>query len=144
MQRLSATFCSLLIAATAAAGDSTFSLHLNEIPLTPRLDPRTEARRALWNDPMGRLMYQFNQQQSWIMRGTAPGTDRATGAALRIKAQNGLPLNLVATMTRGGSDLMGRREIAIPWPWSDEKEQPALDEQIAILLGERLTPANSK
>lgn len=135
--------CALIAPATAGASDSRFSLRLDEIQLQPRLDPKTEARRAMWNDPMGRLVHQFHQQQSWIMRGTAPGSDRTTGAAVRLKAQNGLPLNLVATMTRGGLDLMGRTELAIPWPWSDDEDPPPLDEQIAVMLGERLAPVES-
>jgi hypothetical protein len=126
--------------ALAGAADATFSLKLDEIPLSPRPDPQTEARLALWNDPMGRLLYQFNQQQSWIMRGTMPGSDRATGAAVRIKAQPGLPLNLVATSVQAGFDMVGRQEISIPWPWRDEPAPPPLEEQLAVLLGERLTP----
>lgn len=132
----------VLVAAPALAGaaDVTFSLKLDEIPLSPRPDPRTEARLALWNDPMGRLLHQFNQQQSWIMRGTMPGGDRATGAAVRVKAQQGLPLGLVTTSVQAGLDLAGRSEIRIRWPWSDDPEPPPLEEQLALLLGERLTP----
>lgn len=137
------TLVMLVLAAApilAGAADVTFSLKLDEIPLSPRPDPQTEARLAQWNDPMGRLLYQFNQQQSWIMRGTMPGADRATGAAVRVKAQQGLPLGLVTTAVQAGLDLAGRREIRIRWPWSDEPEPPPIEEQLALLLGERLTP----
>ena len=137
------TLAMLVLAAApalAGAADATFSLKLDEIPLSPRPDPQTEARLALWNDPMGRLLYQFNQQQSWMMRGNMPGSDRATGAAIRVKAQPGLPLGLVTTAVQAGLDLAGRSEIRIRWPWSDEPEPPPLEEQLALLLGERLTP----
>jgi hypothetical protein len=74
------------------------------------------------------------------MRGTMPGGDRATGVAVRVKAQQGLPLGLVTTAVQAGLDLAGRSEIRIRWPWSDEPEPPPLEEQLALLLGERLTP----
>lgn len=140
MRQTLVTLCLTAVPLLAGAGDAKFSLNINNIPLTSRPDPRTEARLAQWNDPMGRLMYQFNQQQSWIMRGTMPGSDRATGAVVRLKAQNGLPLGLVSTSVQSGLDVAGRKEIAVRWPWSDDPEPPPLEEQLAILLGNRLTP----
>jgi hypothetical protein len=91
---------------------------------------------------MGRLMYQFNQQQAWIMRGTMPGGDRVNGLAVRARAQNGLPLGLVAASTEAGRDLALQNLYAIRWPWIDDQEIAAmpLDEQIALQLGRRLVP----
>jgi hypothetical protein len=134
----------VLLAAPALAGggDAKFSLKLDKVPLTPKVDVRTEARLAEWNSPMGRLMYQFNQQQAWIMRGTMPGGDRVNGLAIRAKAQNGLPLGLIAASTRAGSDLAHNNLYAVRWPWIDDAEIAAmpLDEQISLALGRRLVP----
>lgn len=126
----------------AGAGDAKFSLKLDNVPLTPKADVRTEARLAEWNSPMGRLMYQFNQQQAWIMRGTMPGAERVNGLAVRAKAQNGLPLGLVAASTEAGKDLALQNLYVVRWPWIADEEMAAmpLDEQIALQLGRRLVP----
>jgi len=64
----------MLIAVVGNAGEVEFSLDLDAFKWTPNQDARTKARLAQWNDPMGRMMYHFNQQQAWIMRGTMPGS----------------------------------------------------------------------
>jgi hypothetical protein len=138
----------LLSSAVCSAGETGFSLKIDEISLTPRLedpgprpDPRTEARLAQWNSPMGRLMHNFNQQQAWIMRGTMPGGERVTGAAVSVKAQNGLPLRLIATTSRAAIEISERQVAVVRWPWDDDAAPPvmALDEQLSVLLGRRLT-----
>ncbi len=138
----------LISPALCSAADRDFSLKLDEISLNPkpepprpRPDPKTEARLAQWNSPMGRLMHNFNQQQAWIMRGTMPGGERVTGAAVRIKVQNGLPLQLIAISSRAAIDV-SEREIAVTrWPWDNDKgpQVMTLDEQLTLLLGRRLT-----
>jgi len=80
------TLIAILIAVVGTAGEVEFSLDLNNFKWTPNQDVRTKARLAHWNDPMGRMMYHFNQQQAWIMRGTMPGAERNTGVAVRMKA----------------------------------------------------------
>ena len=131
-----------LIAVVANAGDVEFSLDLDGSNWTPNQDVRTKARLAQWNDPMGRMMYHFNQQQAWIMRGTMPGAERNTGVAVRMKAQNGLPLQLVASTIQGSLDLaqqdlvrFGPREIS-----DEELAAMSLEEQMAELLSRRLVP----
>ena len=132
----------MLIAVVADAGDVEFSLDLDGFKWTPNQDARTKARLAQWNDPMGRMMYHFNQQQAWIMRGTMPGAERNTGVAVRMKAQNGLPLQLVASTIQGSLDLaqqdlvrFGPREIS-----DEELAAMSLEEQMAELLSRRLVP----
>ena len=128
--------------AAAAAGDVSFSLNINNIPTTGRLDPQTEARLAQWNDPMGRLLYHFNQQQAWVMRGTMPGGERAGGLAVMVKAQGGLPLQLLATNMQSGL-IAAQRDLAqVRWPWIDDDALAALplDERLSIELGRRLVP----
>ena len=139
----------LISPAFSGAADVDFSLKIDEISLTPRPvpppeprpDPKTEARLAQWNSPMGRLMHNFNQQQAWIMRGTMPGGERVTGAAVRVKAQNGLPLQLIAISSRAAIDISEREIAVVRWPWDDDKGPPVqtLDEQLSVLLGRRLT-----
>lgn len=132
----------LVVAAAAGAGEVSFSLNINNIPTTSRPDPQTEARLAQWNDPMGRLLYHFNQQQAWIMRGTMPGGERAGGVAVRVKAQGGLPLQLLATTMQAGLDTAQQNLAQIRWPWIDDDALAAmpLDKQLSIELGRRLIP----
>jgi hypothetical protein len=124
------------------AGDVSFSLNINNIPTTTRLDPATEARLAHWNDPMGRLLYHFNQQQAWIMRGTMPGGERVGGAAVMVKAQNGQPLTLLATTMQAGLVAAQQDLAQVRWPWIDEEAVAALplDQQLSLELGRRLVP----
>jgi hypothetical protein len=141
--RRSLIILAALSAATAAgAGDVSFSLNINDIPLEPRPDPRTEARLAQWNDPMGRLLYHFNQQQSWVMRGTMPGSDRATGIAIGVKAQNGVPLQVLSSVVLSGLNLANHDLAETRWPWIDDEElgEMPLVDQISVELGRRLVP----
>ena len=105
----------------AGAGDVSFSLNINNIPTTGRLDPLTEARLAHWNDPMGRLLYHFNQQQAWVMRGTMPGGERSSGLAVAVKAQDGLPLKLLAMSMQSGLVAAQQDFAQVRWPWIDAR-----------------------
>ena len=132
----------ILIAVIGTAGEVEFSLDLDGFRWTPNQDVRTKARLAEWNDPMGRMMYHFNQQQAWIMRGTMPGAERNTGVAVRMKAQNGLPLNLIASTIQGTLDVaqqdlvrFGPREVS-----DEEFAAMSLEEQLTELLSRRLVP----
>jgi hypothetical protein len=132
----------MMSASLAGAGEIEFSLNLDDFSWNPNQDTRTRARLAGWNDPMGRMMYHFHQQQSWIMRGTMPGSERDSGLALRVKAQNGLPLHLVAASIQSGLDLaqqelvrFGPRKLS-----AEELEAMDLDERLTELLSRRLIP----
>ena len=132
----------MLIAVVGGAGDVEFSLDLDGFKWTPNQDARTKARLAQWNDPMGRMMYHFNQQQAWIMRGTMPGAERNTGVAVRMKAQNGLPLQLLAATMQGSLDIAQQDLIRFgPRKVSDEElAAMSLEEQMTELLSRRLVP----
>jgi len=136
----------MVIALTAApnfagAADVDFSLNIDQIPLTPRPTPQKEAQLAGWNSPMGRLMHNFNQQQAWIMRGTMPGGERVNGLAVRVKVQNGLPIHLLVSTMQASTSVSESRIAVVRWPWSADEEDPvmSLDEQLSLLLGNRLT-----
>ena len=131
-----------LIAVVANAGDVEFSLDLDGFKWTPNQDVRTKARLAQWGDPMGRMMYHFNRQQAWIMRGTMPGSERDNGVAVRVKAQNGLPLQLLAATMQGSLDVAQQDLIRFgPRKISDEElAAMSLEEQLTELLSRRLVP----
>ena len=132
----------MLIAVVGDAGEVEFSLDLDGFKWAPNQDVRTKARLAHWNDPMGRMMYHFNQQQAWIMRGTMPGSERDNGVAVRVKAQNGLPLQLLAATTQGSLDIAQQGLIRFgPRKISDEElAAMSLEEQLTELLSRRLVP----
>jgi hypothetical protein len=132
----------LLPALAVGAGEIEFSLDLDAFRWTPNQDARTKARLAEWNDPMGRLMYHFNQQQAWMMRGNMPGGERDSGLAVRVKAQNGLPLHLVASTIQGGLDIAQQDLVRFGSrsPSEEELEAMTLEEQLTELLGRRLVP----
>ena len=149
MRRILIVVVVLFSPVLCAAAEIDFSLKLDEISLNPlpeppppRSDPKTEARLAQWNSPMGRLMHNFNQQQAWIMRGTMPGSERDNGVAVRVKAQNGIPLHLVAATVQGGLDMAHQNLVRFgPREVSDEAlEAMSLEEQLTELLSRRLVP----
>lgn len=128
--------------ATASAGDVDFSVKVGEFPVTSRPDPRKEARLALWNDPMHRLMYHFNQQQSWIMRGTMPGSERVGGAAISVKAQHGVPLTVLTSSMQFNFGLGNKDLREVRWPWIDDEELSGMpfEQQLSVMLGRQLVP----
>jgi hypothetical protein len=132
----------LLQVVAAGAGEFEFSLDLDAFRWTPNQDARTKARLAEWNDPMGRMIYHFNQQQAWIMRGNMPGGERDSGVAVRVKAQNGLPLHLIASTIQSGLDIAQQDLVRFgPRPPSDEElDAMTLEERLSELLGRRLVP----
>ena len=142
IQRLLIVLVAMMIAVVGNAGEVKFSLDLDGYKWTPKQDVRTRARLAEWNDPMGRMMYHFNQQQAWIMRGGMPGAERNTGVAVRMKAQNGIPLQLVASTIQGGLDLAQEGLVRFgPRRVSDEElAAMSLEEQMTELLSRRLVP----
>jgi hypothetical protein len=142
IRRLLVVLVAMLIAAVGGAGEVKFSLDLDGYKWTPNQDVRTRARLAEWNDPMGRMMYHFNQQQAWIMRGGMPGAERNTGVAVRMKAQNGIPLQLVASTIQGSLDVAQQGLVRFgPRTVSDEEfADMSLEEQMTELLSRRLVP----
>ena len=141
------TFFILVVAAAplfAGAGDVEFSLNINNMALGTKPDLRTEARLAHWNSPMGRLMAAFQQQQAWVIRGTQPGLERVSGAVVGVKLRRGLPLEVLASSMEGGLRISEERLAVVRWPWDDSPGEPALplDEQLSLLLGQRLMQAS--
>ena len=137
-----AVAAAMLAATFTAAGERKFSLNLDSFSWTLNADLRTKERLAEWNDPMGRMMYHFNQQQAWIQRGATPGSERVTGVAVRVKAQRGLPLDLLASTMLADIDVdrqqlarLGRRRAN-----DDQLDSKSLEELLSEELGRRLKP----
>jgi hypothetical protein len=125
----------------AEQGGRPFSLQLEEIDLRPT-DPRTQARLARWNsDPMARVAMHMASEQARILGGNQPGAERMNAMVVSVRFQRGLAAALVVASSASGVELYSRRMAVIEWPWNeDEEETPALplDEQLTILLGDRL------
>jgi hypothetical protein len=89
---------SLLSAVSATAGDG-FSMNLEELGLKNgsiiQSDFNRELRRALWDSPLGRLDHQWIEIQ--LRQGVPPGPDISVPVqfSVRLKVQEGLPLQLV-------------------------------------------------
>ena len=131
-----------MLPVVAGAGEVEFSLNLDRFQWSPKQDARTKARLAEWNDPMGRMMYHFNQQQAWVMRGAMPGAERNTSVAVRVKAQSGLPLHLVASTIQGTLDIAQQNLVQFgPRRVSDEElEAMSMEERLSEHLGRLLVP----
>jgi hypothetical protein len=128
----------LVAAVPALAGDDAeFTLGLESLRLSS-LDPRTEARLAQWNSPLGRVENHVRQQQAQIMAGGQPGGPPGA-IAFRVKVQGGLDPRVVAATSVAGVQLYERPIDVIRWPWKDSDE-PALsfEEQLSLMLGDRL------
>ena len=120
-----------------AATDSDFTLGLDRID-TRTLDPRTEARLAQWNSPLGRTEDHMRQQQAEILSGGQPGS--GSGAlAFRAKLQKGYRPRLVVGSSVAGVELYERTVTIIRWPWSDSDEPAVpLEEQLSLMLADRM------
>jgi hypothetical protein len=136
--------CVALIAAgpvTAGTdGGRSFSLGLDQVSFRPA-DPRTEARLAQWNDPMGRVAAHMASEQARLIGGGLPGMGRPRSLVFSLRLQKGLAAALMVSSSASGVEMYQRRLSVIRWPWVDnEKAPPAmpLDEQLSILLGDRL------
>lgn len=127
----------VLTVAATAMGQQGFSLRLRDLRPAPR-NPRTRARLAEWNSPMGRVMYDLSQQRASVGREGLPGYPM--GVVIRLKAQRGVPLRLITAAIENGVQFDERAVPVVHWPWEEQKQQPALslDQQISLLLGRRL------
>lgn len=127
----------VLAAAATVMGQQGFSLRLGDLTMAPR-NPRTRARLAEWNSPMGRLMYDLAQQRAGLGREGLVG--HPMGVAIRLKAQRGLPVQVITAAVERGVQLDERAVPVVHWPWEEQTGQPALslDQQISLLLGRRL------
>jgi len=132
----------VLSAVSIAGAQDEFTLGLDDIDLTP-MDPKTEARLAGWNSPMGRTEQYMREQQASIIAGGQPG-GAPMGMVFRAKVQKGYRPRWVVSSSMVGVELYERTIDVIRWPWS-ESEGPSLsfEEQLTLMLGYRLRMAGS-
>jgi len=136
------TIAVLLLSAAlpAAGGERAFTLGLDRLHWPPA-DPRTAERLAEWNSPLGRTAQALADEMARLGSGPQP---RPSGqAVVRVKVRPGMPLRLVTAIQTGGVEVAETSVAAIRWPWDDEAPReatPDLDEQLGLLLGQRLRP----
>lgn len=128
------------VAATVAVAQERFTLDLENMPLRPS-DPRTEARLAQWNSPIGRVEAHIRQEQAMLGRSGLVG-GWSPGVSVRVGFVTGLPPRVVAAVLDGGIERYEQTVEVVRWPW-DEPDATAgdvlpLDRQLAALLGRRL------
>ena len=137
MVRFVTAACAALLVFTAVgAAEEDFSLDLHRIQWP--LNPRTEARLAEWESPIGRVAYEVAMMQGSLGRTGLVGG--STGVAIRFKLQGGLAPDLVTAVIADGVSLDERSMTVIRWPWTEPPtEEPLdIDQQISLLLGRRL------
>jgi hypothetical protein len=136
MTRRILTVALVMVAVAAGATEQKFSLGLDHLDLSA-VDPRTQARLAEWNDPMGRVAAHVRDEQATILRGGQPGG--SGGIAFRVKLQSGFKPRLIVAWTDSGTEVYERSMGVIRWPWSAANDTVLpLEEQLALLLGRRL------
>ncbi len=127
----------LAFAQSTSAGEPRFSLSISA-GTHQSLSPVQEAQLALWNDPMIRLMRAMDGEIGHLLIGQ-PGGGR-TPPLVSVGLGGGLPPRILTAAIE--QNLAGTTEppAAITWPWLKENEPapPPMEEQLALLLGERL------
>jgi len=149
MRRFMVFGIAMLLALPVCAQRSHFSLHI-DLLAPVHLDPVTEARRAEWNSPLGRVRFAMAELQGSVVLGGVPRGP--IQGVIGLKAQRGVPLRVITSALESGLQLSESSIAVIHWPW--EKGNPTtplsgvlpLDRQLSILLGHRLgrRPPGSK
>jgi hypothetical protein len=137
MSRVTTSVCVvLLVCAVTGAAEAEFTLDLYRFQWP--LDPRTEARLADWNSPIGRVAHEVAMAQGSLGRTGLPGGN--AGVALRFKLQGGLAPDLITAVVADGVSLDQRSLTVIRWPWTEPaaKQPLDIDQQMSLLLGRRL------
>lgn len=145
--RAAATFAAALtFAAAVALAQDTFTLDLEDMPLRPA-DPRTEARLAQWNSPIGRVEAHVRQEQAMLGRSGLVG-GWSPGVAVRVGFVTGLPPRVVTAVLDGGIQRYEQTVEVVRWPWADTDETAGavlpLDRQLGMLLGRRLESGDNR
>lgn len=134
------------IAASVVVAQETFTLDLDTMPLRPS-DPRTEARLAQWNSPMGRVEAHVRQEQAMLGRSGLVG-GWSPGVAVRVGFVRGLPPRVITAVLDGGVEHHEQTVEVVRWPW-DESDGTGgavlpLDRQLGLLLGRRLESGDGR
>ena len=119
------------------AGDTSFSLSISA-GSHRSMSPAQEAQLALWNDPMIRLMRAMNAEIGHLLVGQPGGG--ITPPLVSVGVGSGLPPRILSASIEHNLARSTEPPTAIAWPWLKENEPtpPPMEEQLALLLGERL------
>jgi len=128
--------CLLVTAAPAAGGEPRFSLNL-QASVSPADWPADEAQRALWNDPMARLVRAADVELGRLLVGQPGGR---TPPVVAVGFRPGLPPRILAAAFENNLPRMAEPTTTWQWPWAPQtrSSSPDLDELIALQLGQRL------
>lgn len=128
--------CILVAAAQAIGGEPRFSLNIHAGG-GPTVDPSAEAQRALWNDPMIRLMRAADAEFGHLLVGQPGGR---TPPAIVVGFRAGVPPHILGAAIENSLPRTAEPTVTWQWPWAPQPEDPspALDELIALQLGQRL------
>ena len=99
--------------------------------------PAQQARMALWNDPMIRLMRGMDAEFGHLLVGQPGGR---TPPVFVVGVGGGLPPRILSAAIENSLTPISEPSAAVVWPWSKENEPapPPMEEQLALLLGQRL------
>ena len=117
------------------AGEPRFSLRIttHDRPSSPA----QEAQSALWNDPMIRLMRAMDADFGHLLVGQPGGR---TPPVFVMGFGGGLPPRILSAAIESSLTPISEPPVAVVWPWIKENEPapPPMEEQLALLLGQRL------
>lgn len=127
----------MLFAGFAGADEPRFSLEVSTGG-HPHLGVADEARKALWNDPMARLMRAADAEFGHLLIGQPGGR---TPPAIVVGFRAGVPPHIIGASIE--SNLVSRtpsHNVAIPWPWTSRtpENETSMEEGFALELAERL------
>jgi hypothetical protein len=130
-------FAMLVTCAAAQADEPRFSLEIHSGG-HPQLDVAAEARKALWEDPMARLMRAADAEFGHLLIGQ-PGA--RTPPVIVVGFRPGVAPHIIGASIE--SNLASRtvvHSVTIPWPWISEHadEELSLEQGFAVDLANRL------
>lgn len=136
MFRLFITVVLLGCASLTWAGDPKISLSITA-GQERSSSPAQEAQRALWNDPMIRLMRAMDAEFGHLLVGQPGGR---TPPVFVVGVGGGLPPRILSAAIENSLTPISEPPAAVIWPWTKENEPapPPMEEQLALLLGQRL------
>ncbi len=128
--------CFLVAAVPVAAGEPRFSLNIHSSS-TSFSDPSEEAKDAIWNDPMVQLMRAADAEFGHLLVGQPGGR---TPPAIVVGYRAGLPPHILGAALENSLPRTAEPAVTWQWPWAPRSETnaPALDELLALQLGQRL------
>lgn len=120
----------------AAAGEPRFSLSISGGGSSVGTISE-EAQRALWNDPMAKLMRAADIELGRILVGQPGGR---TPPAFLVGVTPGQPLHILGAAFENNLPKTAEPTTIWQWPWAPKTDEahPTLEETFSFQLGQRL------